>query len=181
MTRVVVVLGYSDGRTDGLHPVCAARLHHAAGLSTAEDVVVLSGWARHPGRRSEAELMRDAWRGACARLVVDPDARTTTENARNALDDVTAAGVREVVVVTSAWHAARARAAFRWLLRGRGVVIATSSPPGGTRADRVREAALWPLLPAQLLGASPPRALRDDRRGQQQPGGGERDPGPRPG
>ena len=80
--RVVVVLGYSDGGTADLHPVCAARLAHAAQLTTGEDVVVLSGWARTPHGRSEAELMRAAWRGDAREVVLDPDARTTVDNPR---------------------------------------------------------------------------------------------------
>ncbi len=65
--RVVVVLGYSDGGCDVLHPVGAARLARAAEVSTEEDVVVLSGWARVAGTRSEAELMAAAWKGQAAR------------------------------------------------------------------------------------------------------------------
>ncbi len=61
--RVVVVLGYSDGGCDVLHPVGAARLARAAEVSTEEDVVVLSGWARVAGTRSEAELMAASWKG----------------------------------------------------------------------------------------------------------------------
>jgi uncharacterized SAM-binding protein YcdF (DUF218 family) len=150
MTRVVVVLGYSNGGRDGLHPVCAARLACAAEVSTESDVVVLSGWSRLPGTRSEAELMAAAWSGAAALVVVDPDARTTAENAANALDDVSRSGVREVVVVTSQWHAARAKAAFRWLLRGGGISVTAASPPGRSWRASLRELALWPLLPAQL-------------------------------
>ncbi len=63
---------------------------------TADDVVVLSGWARVPGTHSEAELMRAAWRGAAREVVVDPDARTTVENMANALNDVLRVGAREV-------------------------------------------------------------------------------------
>ena len=58
--RVIVVLGYSDGGRDELHPIGAARLIRAAEISTEKDVVVLSGWARVPGTRSEAELMAAA-------------------------------------------------------------------------------------------------------------------------
>src|SRR5262249_12326381 len=119
VTRVLVVLGYSNGDRDGLHPVCAARLARAAELSTDADVVVLSGWSRVPGTRSEAEEMARGWKGRAAEVVVDPDARTTAENAANALDDIHRVGADEVLVVTSGWHAPRARAAFRWLLRGR--------------------------------------------------------------
>jgi hypothetical protein len=46
MTRVVVILGYSDGGAGSLHPVAAARLARAAELTTEDDVVLLSGWAR---------------------------------------------------------------------------------------------------------------------------------------
>jgi hypothetical protein len=152
--RVVVVLGYSDGGHDALHPVCAARVGRAAELSTREDVVVLSGWARVPGTRSEAELMSAAWRGTARELVVDPDARTTMGNAYNALNDIRRVGAGEVVVVTSRWHAPRAGAAFRLLLLGRGVHVQTASPPEPRRLrPLLRELPLWALLPLQLWHA----------------------------
>jgi uncharacterized SAM-binding protein YcdF (DUF218 family) len=150
VTRVVVVLGYSDGRSGELHPVCAARLERAAEVATAEDVVVLSGWSRVPESDSEAELMRSAWRGSARELVVDPDARTTAENMANALNDVLRVGASEVVVVTSSWHAPRAKAALRWLLRHTGIKVRSVSPAGTSRRASVRELTLWPLLPFQL-------------------------------
>jgi uncharacterized SAM-binding protein YcdF (DUF218 family) len=88
-----------------------------------------------------------------AELVVDPDARTTVGNAANALNDVLRVGAREVVVVTSSWHAARAKAAFRWLLRSTGVKVGVVSPLGSSRRAALRELALWPLLPFQLWRA----------------------------
>ena len=151
--RLVVVLGYSDGGHGELHPVCAARLERAAEVTTSDDVVVLSGWARVPDTHSEAELMRAAWRGAAREVVVDPDARTTVENLANAVNDVLRVGAGEVVVVTSSWHAARATTAMRWLLRGRGVVVRAESPPGRSTRAKVRELLLWPLLPFQLWRA----------------------------
>jgi hypothetical protein len=152
--RVLVVLGYSDGGSGELHPVCRARLDHAARIARPDDVVVLSGWARVPHSPSEASLMHAAWSGRAGRVVVDEDARTTAENAANSVGDVLAAGAREVVVVTSDWHAARARAAFRWLLRGTGIrVTVEAAPLRASRRDRLRELALWPLLPAQLRRA----------------------------
>jgi uncharacterized SAM-binding protein YcdF (DUF218 family) len=141
--------------------VCAARLTKAAELSTDADVVVLSGWSRMPGTRSEAELMARAWHGRAAELVVDPDARTTAENATNALDDIRRVGTTEVVVVTSSWHAARAATAFRWLLRGSGTNVNVASPPGRSWRASLRELALWPLLPGQLF-----RARCSRRRGE---------------
>lgn len=152
-TRVVVVLGYSRGDGHDLHPVCAARLERAAEVATGEDVVVLSGWARAPGARSEAELMRAAWRGSAREVVVDPDARTTVENTANLLDDVLRVGAHEVVVVTSAWHAPRAKAALRWLLLHTGVRVRSASPPGRSLSGSLRELLLWPLLPLQLWHA----------------------------
>ena len=152
--RVVVVLGYSDGGRGQLHPVGAARLVRAAEIATGEDVVVLSGWARVAGTRSEAELMAAAWQGCARELVVDPDARTTVGNATNALNDIRRVGAREVVVVTSRWHAPRAKAAFRLLLRGSGVRVVGLFPP--ERRDlraSLRELPLWVLLPAQLAAS----------------------------
>jgi hypothetical protein len=153
VSRVVVVLGYSVDGADGLHPICAARLEAAAALTTANDVVVLSGWARNAGTRSEAELMAAAWRGASAELVVDPDARTTVQNMVNALNDVLRVGAREVVVVTSSWHAPRAKAALRWLLRHTGIAVRSASPPDRSARASLRELTLWPLLPFQLWAA----------------------------
>jgi len=152
--RVVVVLGYSDGGRDAIHPVCAARVARAAAISTREDVVVLSGWARVPGTRSEAELMATAWRGTARELVVDPDARTTMGNAFNALNDIRRVNALEVVVVTSRWHAPRAGAAFRLLLLRRHVRVETAWPPEPRRwRPLLRELPLWLLLPAQLWHA----------------------------
>ncbi len=148
--RVIAVLGYSDGRSPGLHPVCVARLARAAELSTADDVVVLSGWARGADHQSEAELMAAAWSGAAAEVVVDPVARTTVENAHNALNDVFRVGAKEIVVVTSSWHAPRAWAAFRWFLRWTGIGVRTASPPGRSLLAVLRELPLWLLLPFQL-------------------------------
>jgi hypothetical protein len=155
--RVVVVLGYSDSGRGELHPVGAARLARAAEVSTEADVVVLSGWARVPGTRSEAELMAASWQGSARELVVDPDARTTVGNAANALDDIRRVGAREVVVVTSRWHAARSKAAFRLLLRGSCIRVVGAVPdePRSLRAS-MRELALWPLLPFQVRAAGKP-------------------------
>lgn len=152
-TRLVVVLGYSDARRGELHPVCAERLARAAEVTTADDVVVLSGWARVTHTYSEAELMHAAWRGAAREVVVDPDARTTVENMANALNDVLRVGAHEVLVVTSSWHAPRAKAALRWLLRHTGIRVRSSSPAGRSRRASLRELALWPLLPFQLWRA----------------------------
>ncbi len=151
-SRVIVVLGYSDGGRDALHPVCAERLDHAAAIATEDDVVVLSGWARVPGTRPEAELMAAAWHGRARELVIDPVARTTVDNASNAMDDVYRTRAAQVIVVTSRWHAPRAAAVFRWLLRGSDTkVVVDASASGGRIGDWLRELPGWLILPVQLV------------------------------
>lgn len=157
--RVVAVLGFSARRGGGLHPVCAARVRRAGELATADDVVLLSGWARTRGGRSEAELMRRAWRGAAARVLLDDGARHTAENAVHAARVAREVGAAEVLVVTSRWHAPRAALLFRWYLRGSGVVVRVASARGPLGAGPVaREAAVWPLLPAQIARTPSRRA-----------------------
>lgn len=157
-SRVIVVLGYSDGGRGELHPIAAARLRHAAEISTRHDVVVLSGWARVSGTRPEAELMAEAWSGAARDVIVDPDARTTVGNAANALDDVRRVAPTQVLVVTSGWHAPRAKVIFAWQLRKSPVEVVTSSPvePRNIRA-LIHEIPRWAILPAQLLNAATAR------------------------
>ena len=151
--RVVVVLGYSDGGAGELHPICAARLRVAETVATADDVVVLSGWDRKHGTGSEAELMAAAWNGSSAELVVDPDATTTVGNLVNAMNDVLRVGAREVVVVTSRWHAPRAKAVMRWLVRHTGIRVRAATPDDRSLRASLREVPLWALLPVQLWHA----------------------------
>ncbi len=152
--RVIAVLGYSVRARAGLHPVCAARVATASALARADDVVVLTGWARTPGHSSEAELMRRAWSGPPARLVLDDGATHTAQNAIHATRVVRETGADEVLVVTSRWHAARAGVAFRALLHDTPARVAVV-----TADDRLslrglaREVAVWPLFSLQLARA----------------------------
>lgn len=152
MTRLVVVLGYSEPGHEGLHPVCAARLRHAEAHTGATDRVLLSGWARHPGRESEAALMRGAWSGPTGQLVLDHDARTTVGNARAAAALARQSELDEVVIVTSRWHATRARVVFAFMLRGVGVRVrrVPAGTPVTARTVR-REIVAWFLLVPQLV------------------------------
>jgi uncharacterized SAM-binding protein YcdF (DUF218 family) len=149
--RVVAVLGFSARGGAELHPVCAARVRRAGELATADDVVLLSGWARSPGGRSEAELMHRAWSGAAARILLDDGARHTAENAVHVARLARDVDAGEVLVVTSQWHAPRAALFFRWYLRGSGVAV-RMEPASGPRGPGpvAREAAVWPLVPAQI-------------------------------
>jgi len=149
--RLVAVLGYSERRENGLHPVCAARLERALAEAEGASAVVLSGWSRRRGRLPEAELMAGAWRGSGASVVCDPFARTTAENAARVATLAREVGADEVVVVTSGWHAPRARLLFRAALGGTGVRISVAAA-SGPRPLRLRlgELVRWPLVPLQL-------------------------------
>jgi DUF218 domain-containing protein len=149
--RVVAVLGFSARGGGDLHAVCAARVRRAGEVTTDEDVVVLSGWARSRGGRSEAELMHRAWSGPAARILLDDGARHTAENAAHVARLARDLDAAEVLVVTSRWHAPRAALFFRWYLRGSGVDlrVASASGPLGP-GPLAREVAVWPLVPAQI-------------------------------
>jgi hypothetical protein len=138
LMRLVAVLGYSPRRAKGLHDICAARLRHAEGLDA--DAVLLSG---------ESELMRPAWTGPEVELVTDGAARNTRENAAGVAAAARRLGADEVVVVTSPWHAPRARMLVRALLPG--VRVTSSSPKGRAPLTLLaREGACLAVLPYQL-------------------------------
>ncbi|MFO7573405.1 MAG: YdcF family protein [Gaiellaceae bacterium] len=150
-TRLVAVLGYSDGSGD-LHPVCSARLARAAEIAGPTDTVLLSGWARKRDQASEAELMAHAWPGATDGLLLDRDARSTYGNVVGAGATARSLGARELVLVTSGWHARRAAALMRAAVRGTQVRVEVAPTRElGSRRARVRELACWTLVPAQAL------------------------------
>lgn len=157
MTRLVAVLGYSTWRGDGLHPICLDRLRTAELVAAEGDAVLLSGWSRRAHRTAEARLMEAAWAGPRVRLLVDADARTTWGNARSVAAAVAETGAREVVVVTSSWHARRARHLVADAVPG-GVAVRVAVP-GRTRPTRLiaRELALYAL---RRTTAPAGRALR---------------------
>jgi uncharacterized SAM-binding protein YcdF (DUF218 family) len=139
--RLVAVLGYSARRDAGLHAICARRLAHAESIAGEGDAVVLSG---------EADLMREAWRGPDVELEFDPRARHTAGNAVGVAAAARRLGATEVVLVTSGWHAPRAALLVRAALRGTGIAVTTSTPPGlpGPRLF-VRELACFAVAPFQ--------------------------------
>jgi hypothetical protein len=105
--------------------------------------VVLSG---------EAELMREAWRGADVELTFDPRARNTAGNAVGVAAAARRLGATEVVLVTSRWHAPRAALLLRAALRGSGITLTTSSPPDPPGARLLlRELACLAAAPFQAL------------------------------
>ena len=153
--KLVVVLGYSDGRSEGLHPICAARLERAAAECADAGAVVLTGYGRRSDATPEAALMRQAWRWPAARLICEPRARITAENAARVAALARELEAREVVVVTSWWHRLRARILFRAMLRGSGasVRLASAARPWSLRL-LLRELGAFALVPWQLRRAS---------------------------
>jgi uncharacterized SAM-binding protein YcdF (DUF218 family) len=152
--KLVVVLGYSDGRTTGLHPICASRLERAAAEAADADAVVLTGCGRGHRAIPEAELMRRAWRWGAVRLICEPQARITAENADRVAALVAELGAREVVVVTSWWHRARTKILFAAKLRGSGarVRVVSAARPWSFWL-LLRELGAFALLPHHLRRA----------------------------
>jgi DUF218 domain len=156
--RLVAVLGYSTRGVDGLHPLCVLRLRHAEELADGAEAVVLSGWSRHGTRSGEAELMRDAWRGPDVPLVCDTTARNTMQNAMGVASLARELGVEELVVVTSQWHAPRARALVRAALGDPSISVRTSAPRGPRHTRLLaRELACLAALPYQRRRVRPRR------------------------
>ena len=152
--RVVAVLGYSQGGGDRLHPICAERLEHAQTLVGGADAVILSGLP-------EAELMRASWAGPPVRLIVEADARSTAENARNIAEDARELGAEELVVVTSPWHRRRVELLMRAALAGSGIALLVEAPDGPRPTLLLaRELACFAVLPVQLARTKSKRPSR---------------------
>jgi uncharacterized SAM-binding protein YcdF (DUF218 family) len=100
-------------RTYRIGPACRLLVAEAEQLaeSMAPQVVVFSGWSV-TGGTSEAEQMRDLWRGPDVELVVEPLARTTVSNATRTRPLLVERGVRTAVVLTTPLHLRRARFVF---------------------------------------------------------------------
>ena len=161
----IVVLGHRTLGSDRVHrisPRCVRLVREAEGLVSAgvADVVVFSGWSS-TGGPSEAEQMRDAWRGPDAELVVEPTARHTAQNAARTLPLLLQRGVGRVVVVCAPSHLLRTRVLFGRLYRSSGVDVAFRAP---RLAPSIRaivwELAALPLLPLQLRAARAELARR---------------------
>jgi uncharacterized SAM-binding protein YcdF (DUF218 family) len=148
VTRLVAVLGYSDGSTAELHRVCAARLERAERSARPDDVVLLSGWARNGSSAPEADLMARAWRAPVRARVVDRHARTTLGNVMGIARLARKLDADEVVLVTSSWHARRASTLLRAALAGSGASARTATTDEQvTPFRRVRELASWAIVP----------------------------------
>jgi len=161
----IVVPGHGWPDLAGVHRIssrCLRLVGEAEQLvnSADADVVVFSGWSP-TGGLSEAEQMRDAWRGPAVELVVEPTATSTAENAARTLPLLLERGVESAIVVCAPPHLLRTRLFFRSLYHGSGVEV-------GFRVARLVptvRAVAWellalPFLPLQLHAARAELARR---------------------
>lgn len=155
MTRLVAVLGYSDGTTRELHAVCAARLSRAAQEARSDDIVLFSGWARAGSGSAEADLMAASWAIPARARFVDRGARTTLGNAIGVARTARRVDADEVVLVTSSWHARRAEALVRAALTGTRahLRVARTDEPISARHS-LREAGAWLFVPVLAVVAA---------------------------
>jgi uncharacterized SAM-binding protein YcdF (DUF218 family) len=161
----IVVPGHRSLGSDGVHRIsrrCERLVHEAEALASAggADVVVFSGWSS-TGGPSEAEQMRDAWRGPPAELVVEPTARNTAENAARTLPLLSARGVGRAVVVCAPSHLPRTRLLFGRVYRSSGIEVAFRAAPLAPSLRSIAwELAAFPFLPVQLRHARTELARR---------------------
>jgi uncharacterized SAM-binding protein YcdF (DUF218 family) len=158
MRVAVVVPGHGASRGDRGHRItkrCLRLVAEAERLARSEraEVVVFSGWSPLGGR-SEAEQMRDAWRGPGVELVVEPTARITAENASRTAPLLLARRVERAIVVCALPHLVRARILFGGVYGAVGIATrfhALRLVPSPTAV--AGELAALPLSPFQLRAA----------------------------
>jgi uncharacterized SAM-binding protein YcdF (DUF218 family) len=154
----IVVPGHGDLDLDGAHRItrrCLRLVREAERLVSAgrADVVVFSGWSS-TGGPSEAEQMRDAWRGPDVELVVESTARNTAENATRTLTLLRDRGIVSAVVVCAPTHLVRTRLLFGRLYRSAGVEVTFRAVAVAPSLRSIAwELAAFPFLPAQLRAA----------------------------
>jgi uncharacterized SAM-binding protein YcdF (DUF218 family) len=152
--RVAIVVPGASIRVRGggwtLSPSCLACVAEAERFAAARPVaaVVFTGYAPGGGATAtEAEEMRDAWRGRDGvEVVVEPTARTTAENAARTLPLLRERRIDAAIVVCSWIHQARVRFFFGRLYRDAGIRT-TFVPVRGSLSPR---AVLWELVAAPV-------------------------------
>ena len=158
MAVAVVVPGHGQLAGDGVYRItgrCRQLVAEAERLAEAlaPAIVVFSGWSP-VGGPSEAEQMKEAWRGPAVELVVEPTARTTAENASRTVPLLVERRVDRAVIVCAPLHLVRARLFFGQLYGSRGIAtrfrVLRAAP---SLAAIGWELAALPLSPWQLRAA----------------------------
>lgn len=146
--RLIAVFGYSSrNRGAELDHVSAARVARAREAALPDDTIFFTGWRRPRRAVSEAELMFRGWSGSTEQVRVDTASRTTYGNVLAAAHLARELSIREVVLVTSGWHARRA-ARLLEAAHGRRVVLASTDERGSV-GSRMRELVCWLFVPPQ--------------------------------
>jgi uncharacterized SAM-binding protein YcdF (DUF218 family) len=154
MTRLVAILGYSDGSTSELHVVCATRLERAMAEAAPDDVILFSGWARGTSPHAEADLMAASWTGSGRTRLIDRHARTTLGNALAVARAARRVEADEVLLVTSRWHARRAATLVRLALGTRTRLRVAPTDERMSARRGAREAGAWLMTPLLALVAA---------------------------
>jgi uncharacterized SAM-binding protein YcdF (DUF218 family) len=149
----VVVPGNGMVAADGSYRIsesCIGLVRAAERLveELSVDAVAFSGWSP-VGGASEAEQMRDVWRGRDVALVVEPTATTTAQNASRTLPLLLERGVRRAVVVCAPLHVPRARFFFSRVYGAAGVEVAFRKAPVAASA----RALAWEVLALSVARA----------------------------
>jgi len=108
--QVLLVLGNS------LSSVQQQRLDLAANIARKHPsrAIIFSGYSKVSGQTSEAVLMAAAWPGPLMPMLLDEAAQSTADNVARSLPIIRAlSGIKQVTVVTSAFHFFRACYLFR--------------------------------------------------------------------
>lgn len=150
--------GHGGLDPDGVHRVSARSLEVVAEAGRLAErlqpvLVAFTGWSSSGGP-SEAEQMRDAWRGPDVELVVEPTARTTAQNASRTLPLLIARGIGTAVVVCTPAHLLRVRLVFDPLYRWKGVSVSYDVVHvRPSLAALAWELGALPFIPFQLIAA----------------------------
>jgi uncharacterized SAM-binding protein YcdF (DUF218 family) len=136
----IVVPGHATRGSDGVYRIsasCVGLVREAERIAeqTPVDAVIFTGWAPKGGA-SEAEQMRDAWRGPDVELVVEPTASVTAENASRTVPLLVERGIRRAIVVCARFHVYRSRFFFSRLYAAAGITaeFRVANVPAGVRA-----------------------------------------------
>ncbi|HET7855909.1 MAG TPA: YdcF family protein [Gaiellaceae bacterium] len=125
MSLAIVVPGNGVVGRDGAYRIssaCRTLVKEAERLVDflSAETVIFSGWSPE-GAISEADQMRDAWKGPDVELVVEPTARVTAQNASRTLPLLLDRGLRRAVVVCTPAHNYRTRFFFTRLYGPAGI------------------------------------------------------------